>query len=138
MNWGRKLGVFFASSAMVGVPIATSLGQGLPANFIDTYWEEHEDQGVHCPAMSWHINRTVQADKSFSLNGTIWFTDGSGVSFAQGTGQADGQFTLNVSKMSGNGPAGTIGGQRMPDGSITATALGPPCFAGTVHLVDRI
>jgi hypothetical protein len=57
------------------------------------------------------------------------------VSFAQGTGQPDGKFTLNVKMMSGDRPTGTITGQRMPDGSSTAMTVGPECFAGTYHLV---
>jgi hypothetical protein len=76
----------------------------------------------------------AQPDKTVKLSGPIWYADGSGVSFAKGTGQPDGHFAITVTTMSGNGPAGTIDGQRMPDGSIDATAVGPPCFAGRRHI----
>jgi hypothetical protein len=134
MSWFKKLSMFFVSSAMVGIPIAASFAQGAPAGFMDAYVEEHEEGGVHCAGLSWHIDRVVQPDKTVNISGPIWYTDGSGVSFAKGTGQPDGHFTLAVTTMSGNGPAGTITGQRMPDGSIDSTAVGPPCFAGTRHI----
>jgi hypothetical protein len=134
MNWVKKLGVFFVSSAMVSVPTAASFAQGAPAGFMDTYVEEHDVAGVHCSGLSWHIDRMVQPDKTVNLSGPIWYTDGSGVSFAKGTGQPDGHFTLAVTTMSGSGPAGTITGQRMPDGSVDATSVGPPCFAGKRHI----
>jgi hypothetical protein len=134
MSWFKKLSVLFASSAMASVPIAASFAQGAPAGFMDAYDEEHEEAGVHCAGLSWHIDRVAQPDKTVNISGPIWYTDGSGVSFAQGKGQADGHFTLKVTTMSGIGPAGTITGQRMPDGSIDSTAVGPPCFAGTRHI----
>ncbi|HEY4043035.1 MAG TPA: hypothetical protein VGM32_14480 [Rhodopila sp.] len=132
MNWVKKLGVL-ASLAMIGAPIASSFAQGMPAgggDFMTTYVQAHDK----CPGLSWHINRAVQPDKTVNLSGPIWYDDGSGVSFARGTGQPDGHFTLNVKMMSGSGPDGTITGQRKPDGSVEAKADGPPCFAGTVHL----
>jgi hypothetical protein len=133
MSWLKKISVFFVSSAMVAAPIAPSLAQGGPVgggDFMNTYFQAHDQ----CPGLTWHINRMVHPDKTVSLNGPIWYEDGSGASFAKGMGQPDGKFTLTVSKMTGNGPAGTITGQRMPDGSVDATAVGPPCFAGTRHI----
>jgi hypothetical protein len=130
----KRLSVFFVSSAMVSAPVASSLAQGAPAGFMNTYFEEHDVGGQHCPGLTWHIDRMVQPDKTVNLSGPIWYADGSGVSFAKGTGQPDGHFTINVTTMSGNGPAGTITGQRMSDGSIDSTAVGPPCFAGTRHI----
>jgi hypothetical protein len=134
MKLVKKLGLFFASSAMVGAPIASSLAQGAPAGFMTTYIEERDFGAVHCPGLTWHIDRMVQPDKTVKISGPIWYADGSGVSFATGTGEPDGHFTLQVKTMSGNGPAGTITGQRMPDGSIDSTAVGPQCFAGTRHI----
>jgi hypothetical protein len=134
MNWVKKFGLFSVSSAMVCAPIAPSFAQGAPAGFMNTYFEEHDVGGQHCPGLTWHIDRMVQPDKTVKISGPIWYSDGTGVSFAKGTGQPDGHFVLTVSTMSGNGPAGTITGQRMPDGSIDSTAVGPPCFAGTRHI----
>jgi len=134
MSWIKKLGVLCVSSAMVGAPITPSFAQGAPAGFMDTYVEAHDVAGEHCPGLSWHIDRMVQPDKTVNLSGPIWYTDGSGVSFAKGTGQPDGHFSMTVATMSGSGPAGTITGQRMQDGSINAKSEGPPCFAGTRHI----
>jgi hypothetical protein len=130
MSWLKKLSVFFVSSAMASVPIAASFAQGAPAGFMNTYIEAHDQ----CPGLSWHIDRVVQPDKTVNISGPIWYADGSGASFGTGKGQPDGNFTITVSTMSGNGPAGTITGQRMPDGSIDSTAVGSPCFAGTRHI----
>ena len=134
MSRFKKLRLFFVSSAMVSVPVAASFAQGAPVGFMDTYLEEHEEGGVHCAGLSWHITRVPQPDKTVSISGPIWYNNGSGVSFATGTGQADGHFTLSVKTMSGDGPAGEITGQRMPDGSIDSTAVGPVCFAGKRHI----
>jgi hypothetical protein len=134
MGWGRKLGALLMSSAMAGAPIAPLLAQGAPAGFMNTYFPGRSVGGRTCPGLTWHIDRMVQPNKTVKLSGPIWYADGTGVSFAQGTGQPDGHFTINVKTMNGDGPAGTITGQRMPDGSVDATAAGPPCFAGTVHL----
>jgi hypothetical protein len=133
MNRVRRFGLFFVS-AMVCAPVAPIFAQGAPAGFMHTYFEEHDYGGVHCPGLTWHIDRVVQPDKTVNISGPIWYADGSGVSFAKGTGQPDGQFAITVSTMSGDGPAGTITGQRHPDGSIDSTAVGPPCFAGTRHI----
>ena len=86
MSWFKKLSVLFASSAMASLPIAASFAQGAPAGFMDAYDEEHEEAGVHCAGLSWHIDRVAQPDKTVNISGPIWYTDGSGVSFAQGKG----------------------------------------------------
>ena len=135
MRWGRKLGAFSVLSlAMSGAPIALSLAGGAPAGFMNTYFEEHDYGGQHCPGLTWHIDRITQPNGTINISGPIWYADGSGVSFAKGTGQPDGHFALTVTTMSGDGPAGTISGQRHPDGSIDSTAVGPPCLAGTRHI----
>jgi hypothetical protein len=136
MSWIKTIGAFFAASAMVGVPIATSVAQGGAgfAPWMSNYVPAHAAGGRQCPALTWHISQVALADKTVNLNGPIWFEDGSGISFAEGARQPDGRFTLNVTRQSGDGPTGTITGRRMPDGSIDATAAGPPCFEGTYHI----
>jgi hypothetical protein len=132
MNWLKKLSVSCVSSAMASVPIAASFAQGAPAGYghMINYVQAHDQ----CAALTWHFTRVENANKTVSISGPIWYEDGSGLSLAQGTGQADGHFTLNVKMMSGDGPVGAITGQRMPDGSVDATAVGPACFAGTFHI----
>jgi hypothetical protein len=130
----KRLCVFLMSSTMVYAPIASSFAQGAPAGFMNYYFQEHDYGGQHCAGLTWHFDRVPQPDQTSKVSGPIWYEDGSGVSFARGVAQADGQFTLNVTTVSGNGPAGIITGQRMPDGSVNATAAGPTCFAGTYHI----
>jgi hypothetical protein len=134
MSCIKKLGLLCVTSAMICTPLVPSLAQGAPAGFMTNYVAARDVGGHHCSALTWHINRMVQPDKTVNLSGPIWFEDGSGVSFATGTGQPDGKFTLDVKMMSGDGPTGTITGQRMRDGSVNATAVGPDCFAGKFHL----
>jgi hypothetical protein len=134
MNCVQKFGLFFVSSAMVCAPVAPSLAQGAPAGFVNTYFEEHDYGDTHCPGLTWHIDRVKQPSGIVDISGPIWYADGSGVSFAKGTGQPDGKFTLNVTTMSGKGPTGTITGIRHPDGSIDSTAVGSECLAGTRHI----
>jgi hypothetical protein len=131
MSWVKKLSVFFVSSAMASVPIDASFAQGAPAGYghMINYVQAHEQ----CAALTWHFTRVANADKTVSISGPIWYENGSGMSLAQGT-ETNGHFTLNVKMVTGNGPAGTITGQRMPDGSVNATAVGPTCFAGTYHI----
>src|SRR4051794_6394783 len=107
------------------------------ANFkpwMSRYVPPHPAGGRMCPGLTWVISQVELADKTINLSGPIWFEDGSGISFARGARQPDGRFTLDVKRQSGDGPTGTITGQRMPDGSIDATAAGPPCFEGTYHI----
>jgi hypothetical protein len=131
MNWVHKFGVLFASTALLSTPIATAIAaEGGGQAFMETYIPAR----AGCPGLNWHINRVTNADQTIAMTGPIWYDGGSGVSFAQGTGQANGTFVLSVNKSTGNGPTGTITGQRMSDGSVQATAAGSPCFAGTYHL----
>jgi hypothetical protein len=135
MSWDKKkLGVLLVASAAVGVPIAPSFAQGMRLGAMTTYIEPRDVGGRHCPGLSWHFDRVEQPDKTAHFSGPVWYEDGSGISFAQGTGQPDGHFTLNVKTASGDGPTGTVTGQRMPDGSVDATAVGPQCFAGKIFL----
>jgi hypothetical protein len=131
MNWVHKFGVLFASAALLSTPIATAFAEGSDTQqFVTTYVPAHKG----CPGLNWQIDQVTNADQTIAMSGPIWYDGGSGVSFAQGTGQANGTFFLHVGKATGNGPAGTITGQRMSDGSVQATAAGSACFAGTYHL----
>src|SRR5512133_3083295 len=108
MSWVKTIGVFFAASAMVGVPLATSVAQGGAGfePFMANYVPAHPVGSQHCPGLAWHIRPVERADQSFNLSGPIWYEDGSGMSFARGARQPDGRFTLNVTRQSGDGPTG--------------------------------
>ncbi len=90
--------------------------------------------GQDCPSLAWHINRQPSPGGTVNLSGPIWYENGSGVSFAQGTGQPDGTYSLDVKSVSGDGPAGTISGKRFKNGSVDVNATGTPCFSGKFHL----
>ena len=135
MSWARKAGVFFVSSAMVGVPLASSVAQPRwETPWASGYVPAHAVGGKQCPGLAWHISPVEQANQTYDVSGPIWYEDGSGMSFAKGTRQADGAFSLKVKRSSGDGPTGTITGRRMPDGSADVTIAGAPCFTGTYHL----
>jgi hypothetical protein len=135
MTWAKKAGVFFVSSAMAGVPLASSVAQPRwETPWMSGYVPAHAAGNRHCPGLAWHISPVEQANQTYDLSGPIWYDDGSGMSFAKGTRQANGAFSLKVKRESGDGPTGMITGQRMPDGSADVTTTGSPCFAGTYHL----
>src|SRR5947209_5535231 len=102
MSRVKTIGVFIAASAMVGVPLATSVAQGGAGfePFISGYVGAHSVGSQYCPGLAWHIRPVTQADQSFNVSGPIWYEDGSGMSFAKGTRQADGTFSLNVESRS--------------------------------------
>jgi len=102
------------------------LSAGIPAH------KAGSDQD--CPALAWHINRQPSSGGTVALTGPVWYENGSGVSFAQGTGQPDGTYSLDVKSVSGNGPTGTISGKRFKNGSVDVNANGSPCFSGKFHL----
>lgn len=137
MNWVKTTGAFFAASAMVGVPLATSVAQNIRQAWISGYVAPHPVGSQHCPGLAWQINRVELPNQSFNVSGPIWYGDGSGMSFAKGTRQADGKFALTVQRQSGDGPTGTITGQRKPDGSAEVTTTGSPCLAGTYHIAPE-
>jgi hypothetical protein len=134
MSWVKTIGVLFAASAMVGVPLGTSVAQdmGVTGAWVSGYIGAHPVGSQFCPGLAWHIRPVKLANQSFNLSGPIWFEDGSGMSFATGTRQADGTFSLNVESRSGNGPTATITGQRMPDGSADVTLAGASCLKGRI------
>jgi len=127
----KKLSFLLVSSAMIGLPLGASVAAEGGGSDMINYVAPH---GA-CGALTWHFSRINHADGSAQINGPIWFTDGTGVSFATGKGAANGSFTLQVTKISGNGPSGTVTGKRGAGGEIDATATGSNCFAGQYHLM---
>ncbi len=146
MKLARTLGVMLGAAALASASIPASFAQGegggggvygggSRAPFMSAGIPPHRagtDQD--CAGLSWHINREPAANGGAVLSGPIWLDGGKGVSFAQGTGDASGRFTMNVTTVSGAGPTGTISGVRHTNGNTDITIAGSPCFAGTYHL----
>lgn len=131
MHRFRKLSIVLASSAMIALPLGASVAAEGGGSDMINYVAPHGS----CAALTWHFSQIKNADGSMQINGPIWFADGTGVSFATGKGAANGSFTLQVTKISGNGPNGTVTGKRGAGGEIDATATGSDCFAGEYHLM---
>ncbi len=108
--------MFFIGTRFISTELSSACAQGTTVPD-DLLADVAPLDGAHRP------DRRLR--KTVNLSGPIWYENGSGVSFAKGMGQPDGRFALTVTTMNGDGPAGTITGQRMPDGSIDATAEGP-------------
>ena len=104
----------------------TWMNAGIPAHRAGT--------NENCPALYWDIKREAAPDGTYNLSGPIWYGNGTGVSFARGTGQANGTFSVDVSSVSGKGPTGTLAGRRFKNGSIDVKVDGSPCFSGSFHL----
>lgn len=83
-----------------------------------------------CPSIVWRL-----ANTSGHIHGMAYYSDLSGLSQVDGTMQADGSFTLTLTKTSiGNGPVGTVTGNRSANGAITATLKGEGCANNMVTI----
>ncbi len=145
MGLARTLGAMAASVVMAGALVPSVFAQGEGAGggvygsgsrapYMMAGMAPHKAGGQDCPALTWHINRVPGQSGTTALSGPIWYENGSGVSFAQGTAQADGSFSLDVKSVSGNGPSGTLSGKRYKNGAVDVNAEGTPCFSGKFHL----
>src|SRR3954447_9144550 len=110
-SWSRAVVRLCVASAMTVAPLAISVAAegGAPPEMMFI------TSSPGCPALTWAFSRNANPDGTVSVHGPIWFEDGSGMSAAAGKGTADGKFTLTVQKVRGNGPEGTITGQRYQD-----------------------
>jgi hypothetical protein len=91
--------------------------------------------GANCLPLNWHINRGTEAAGVTPLSGPLWFEGNPGLSFATGSSQKDGTFSLTVATVRGAGPAGAVTGKRNADGSIEVNVVSPDkCFSGSFHL----
>jgi hypothetical protein len=67
------------------------------------------------------------------MHGYFYWTDGSGISKAVGKANPDGTFQLTLTSIDGNGPVGTVNGQRSANGALNATLKGQGCANMTVN-----
>jgi hypothetical protein len=87
-----------------------------------------------CPEVAWNVLRQKNPDGTYNIAGMLWWTNGAGAGSITGLGQANGDFSGTVTKVSAGGPSGTFTGHRSPDGTRTITFKSTPggCLNGTV------
>jgi hypothetical protein len=79
---------------------------------------------ANCPSIAWRIGQSPDG----SLHGMMWYTDMSGTSEVNGSETGSGgQFTLTLKSVMGEGPVGTVQGQK----GKGATLTGPGCANAT-------
>jgi len=92
-----------------------------------------------CPRLMWRLARDGD-----NVNGILYYADLSGTSHVTGTVDQSGHFTLTATSVMGNGPVGTITGQRQPknpartqeaEGPLVATMTGQGC--ANMHITMR-
>lgn len=146
MKLAGTLGIMLGAAVFATASVPASFAQGEGAGtsvygggsrapFMSAGIAPHRaGSDLACPGLTWHINREPAANGGLTLSGPIWMDSGKGVSFAQGSSDASGRFSLTVTPVSGQGPSGTLSGVRHPNGTVDLTATGTPCFSGTYHL----
>lgn len=81
-----------------------------------------------CPPVQWYLAR--------SHTGQVWgyffYTDGSGVSKADGSVDKTGRFKITLTNLHGNGPVGVATGRRGPNGTLRADLKGQGCANVTI------
>ena len=82
-----------------------------------------------CPSIGWRLARH---DNDHTISGIAYYADASGASSVKGTYSQNGTFDLQVTSTMGNGPVGTVTGQRSQNGALVADLKGEGC--ANVHL----
>jgi len=81
-----------------------------------------------CPNIGWRLARHDDG----TITGISYYADASGASSVKGTYSQNGTFDLQVTSTMGNGPVGTVTGQRSQNGALVADLKGEGC--ANVHL----
>jgi hypothetical protein len=81
-----------------------------------------------CPSIGWRLARHDDG----TITGISYYADASGASSVKGTYSQNGTFDLQVTSTMGNGPVGTVTGQRSQNGALVADLKGAGC--ANVHL----
>ena len=82
-----------------------------------------------CPNIAWRLAK----DADGTLRGIMWYDDLSGMSKASGSAE-NGKFHVTMVSVIGNGPVGTVDGDRSSDGAGEAKMLGEGCANMTVKM----
>jgi hypothetical protein len=113
------LATMAAGAIGAGAMLNTALAQ-LPAPGT-LFTMRSEAQGA-CPALDWHI----VAGENGALSGMISWNDMKTMARVTGTTNAEHQFSMTATELSGEGRTATITGQRRPrDGWLIADVNGP-------------
>jgi len=149
MKLARTLGILVASAALASVSAPTVYAQGENGGGAGVYgggsvgatWmragQAPRKAGTeNCPGVMWDIVRSAGPDKNtIILSGPVWNLDGSGTSMAKGEAHPDGSFSMTLTAIQGNGPAGQVTGVRNRNGNGHATLAGSgSCNNMTINL----
>lgn len=75
-----------------------------------------------CPDIAWRLAKSADG----SLRGIVWYDDMSGLSQASGMSE-NGHFHVTLTSVMGQGPVGTVDGERAADGGGSAKLVGQGC-----------
>jgi hypothetical protein len=83
----------------------------------------HASAVAGCPDVQWRLARHADG----MITGIFWYSDLSGTSQATGQIDSTGKFHATLVSGIGQGPVGTVDGQRSPNGQVIADLVGPGC-----------
>jgi hypothetical protein len=97
--------------------------QAVAAPPVAGYTGQMQSSLAGCPYLAWRLVRHDNGE----VSGIFYYSDMSGVSTANGTISAEGQFLLTLTPSIGKGPVATVTGTRSTDGTIIAIMNGLDC-----------
>lgn len=125
MGFGRMVAV--AGVSMLAIGFAGQSSTAAPPAVAGYNGSAHSSV-AGCPDIVWRLARN-----GADVSGMAFYANMSGASNVKGTVNPQGQFELNLTSMMGNGPVGTVAGQRNRNGTTTATLTGQGC--ANAHIV---
>ncbi len=111
-----------AAGAVVGQPAAA-------APPVVGYSGQVESSVAGCPYIIWRLARHDNGD----ITGIFYYSDMTGVSQATGTMDQEGHFHLTLTSSNGQGPVGTVAGEKSANGAVVATMSGQGCANAQLH-----
>ncbi len=108
----------WSRAAPAAAPVAGMVGSGV-------------SRVAGCPYIEWRLARHPDGQ----ITGIVYYSDLSGTSQASGTIAQNGKIDLTLTSQMGNGPVGTVTGQRRSDGAANVTLTGPGC--ANMHMVVK-
>lgn len=119
----RKIATLLATSALAlgAVVVQQAMAAGPPPVAGFTGYAPSSVAG--CPYIQWRVARHDDG----KITGRFWYSDLSGTSVAVGMVDPAGKFHVQLTNAIGEGPVGTIDGQRSANGQIVADLRGQGC-----------